>query len=37
MDNGFIINKVDNIELKGIKFGYEEGINILDFENIKID
>ncbi|MCE6061413.1 ATP-binding cassette domain-containing protein [Mycoplasmopsis agalactiae] len=37
MDNGLIINKVDNIELKGIKFGYEEGINILDFENIKID
>ncbi|UUM25643.1 cysteine peptidase family C39 domain-containing protein [Mycoplasmopsis agalactiae] len=37
MDNGLIINKVDNIELKSIKFGYEEGINILDFENIKID
>lgn len=37
IDKGFIINKVENIELKGIKFGYEEGINILDFENIKID
>lgn len=37
IDKGLIINKVENIELKGIKFGYEEGINILDFENIKID
>ncbi|EIN14939.1 Hypothetical protein, predicted transmembrane protein [Mycoplasmopsis agalactiae 14628] len=36
-NNGIVINKVENIELKGIKFGYEEGTNILNFESIKID
>lgn len=36
-DNGLSVSKVESIELRGVKFGYEEGINILDFENIIID
>ncbi|ADR25116.1 ATP-binding cassette domain-containing protein [Mycoplasma bovis] len=36
-DNGLSVSKVENIELKGVKFGHEEGINILDFENIIIN